>query len=153
MFFIVGRLDDGNSEDRYTVDVDIELGYNVGKNVDNNVGTSDAINELKKVGFDTLSRNDGLIEKLKDGDVLGFTIIEASFGLKVGDALGNDDGLIEGATNGFELGFKLGPEIGIQEGKYIGATLGLRVVDALDNDDGLIGGATNGSILGFKLSP
>ena len=27
---IVGRLDDGNVEDGLTVDVDIELGYNVG---------------------------------------------------------------------------------------------------------------------------
>ena len=47
VFLIVGRLDDGNAEDGLTVDVDIELGYNVGEDEDNNVRTSDGINELK----------------------------------------------------------------------------------------------------------
>ena len=129
---MVGRLDEGNAEDGCTVDLDIELGYNVGKNVDNNVGTSDGIDELKKVGFvvengvgDTLDRNDGLIEKLKDGDVLGLTIIEASLGLRVDDSLGNDDGLNEGAKDGSALGFTLGRKVGIQEGKVVGASLGL----------------------------
>ena len=51
MLFIVGRLDDGNAEDGLTVDVDIELGYNVGEDEDNNVRTSDGINELNNDGF------------------------------------------------------------------------------------------------------
>ena len=97
VFFMVGTLD-GNAKDGHTVDVGIELGYNVGKNVDNEVETADGIDELKKVDFvfgngvgDTLGRNDGLIEGLKEGDVLGFTIGGASLGLIVGDALDNSD--------------------------------------------------------------
>jgi len=43
VILIVGRLDDGNSEDGFTVDVDIELGYNVGNGstVGDMLGTKD----------------------------------------------------------------------------------------------------------------
>ena len=129
---MVGTLDDGNAKDGNTVDVDIELGYNVGKNVDNHVETAEGIDELKIVGFvvgngvgDTLGRNDGLIEGLKDGDVFGFTIVDASLGLKVCDTLGNDDGSIVGAKDCSALGFRLGREVGIQEGTVVGASLGM----------------------------
>jgi hypothetical protein len=95
---MVGRLDNGNAKDGHTVDVDIELGCNVGKKVDNEVETADGIDELKKVDFvvgngvgDTLGRNEGLIVGLKEGDVLGYTIVGASLGLIVGDALDNSD--------------------------------------------------------------
>ena len=49
---MVGRLDDGNVEDGHTVDVDIELGYVVGKDVNDNKGKSDGINELNKDGLE-----------------------------------------------------------------------------------------------------
>ena len=46
VILIVGRLDDGNAEDGLTVDVDLELGYVVGEDVNDNIGKSDGINHL-----------------------------------------------------------------------------------------------------------
>ena len=52
VFLMVGRLDDGNVEDGHTVYVDIELGYVVGEDVNDNKGKSDGINELNKDGLE-----------------------------------------------------------------------------------------------------
>ena len=91
MIFIVGRLDDGNPEDGLTVDVDIELRYNVGEDEDNNVGTADGINELNKDGF-----------------VVGKDV-DTSLGPTVGHTLGTkdemmDDGMQEGSAVVASLG-------------------------------------------------
>ena len=88
---IVGRLDDGNAEDGYPVDVDIELGYVVGEDVNNNIGKSDGINELNKDGF-----------------VVGKDV-DASLRTTVGDTLGTkdemmDDGMQEGTAVVASLG-------------------------------------------------
>jgi len=70
VLFIVGRLDDGNAKDGLTVDLDIELGYNVGEDEENNVGTADGINELNKD-------------------------VDASLGSTVGDMLGTKDEMMD----------------------------------------------------------
>ena len=54
--------------------------------------------------------------------------------MKVGDAMGHDDGVNEGAKDESTLG----PEVGIQDGTVVGDSLGLRIGDALGNDDGSI---------------
>ena len=96
MFFIVGRLDDGNADDGRTVDVDIELGYVVSENVGNNEGTSDGIDELNKVG-------------LKVGKDVG-----ASLRLIEGDTLGRK-GFKDGVVLGYSIGSKVGMDDGMQD--------------------------------------
>ena len=124
---IVGRLDDGNVEDGLTVDVDIELRYNVGEDEDNNVGTADGINELNKDGLvvgkdvdaslvstvgDTLGTKD---EMIYDGMQEG-TVVVASLGLKEGKTVD--------AEVGFTLGTEVGMDDGMQDGTAVGASLG-----------------------------
>jgi len=96
---MVGRLDDGNAEDGRTVDVDIELGYVVGVDVNDNKGKSDGINELNKDDF-----------------VVG-NEVSASLGSTVGDKLGTEDEMIEGLNDDVAIGFTLGSEVGMEDRK------------------------------------
>jgi hypothetical protein len=93
--FLVGRLDDGNPEDGLPVDVNIELGYVVGEDVNNNIGKSEGIVELNKDGF--VVGND----------------VDASLGSTIGDKVGTEDGTIEGDMDGTVLGFTVSSDVGI----------------------------------------
>ncbi len=123
MFLIVGRLDDGNADDGRPVDVDIELGYVVGEDVNNNVGTSDGINELNKDGF--------LVGKDDVASLLSAVV-------------GRKDKMIKGLKDRVALNFRVGPKVGmddgIQDGTAVGTSLGLREGETLDNEDGLTEG-------------
>jgi hypothetical protein len=95
---MVGRLDDDNAEDGLTVDVDNELGCNVGEDDDNNIGTSNKKNEL-----------------IKDGFVVG-NDADDSLGSTIGDTLGTKDEMIEGLMDVVALNFRVGPEESMDEG-------------------------------------